>query len=266
MPPKTHKEMYVGYQASAPPRLARFVRNCVLALLAGVALVATAAAFDQGPFSDGVFEFGVEREFEGVVVATPFPVLHVDRSKLPDAAPDVPDYLLVAFGKHGAQDEIADFAGQKVQLRGTLIHGSEGAMIELVAGSITALGDAPMTHPDGEPLGTMTVQGEIVDSKCYLGVMKPGRGKTHRSCASLCIRGGIPPAFRLLGDPVAGAQLLLLTDTDGNSLNDRVLEWVAEPIELTGQARRYGGLVVLATDPASFTPLPQSSEILTREG
>jgi hypothetical protein len=39
------------------------------------------------------------------------------------------------------------------------------------------------------------VRGEIVDSKCFLGVMVPGSGKTHKDCASLCLRGGIPPAL-----------------------------------------------------------------------
>jgi hypothetical protein len=29
----------------------------------------------------------------------------------------------------------------------------------------------------------MTLTGEIVDSKCYLGVMNPGQGKVHRDCA-----------------------------------------------------------------------------------
>ena len=42
--------------------------------------------------------------------------------------------------------------------------------------------------------GPVTVSGEIVDSKCFLGVMVPGAGKTHKECASLCLRGGIPPA------------------------------------------------------------------------
>lgn len=41
----------------------------------------------------------------------------------------------------------------------------------------------------------VTLDGELVDSKCYLGTMKPGDGKTHKSCAILCLRGGIPPLF-----------------------------------------------------------------------
>ena len=41
----------------------------------------------------------------------------------------------------------------------------------------------------------MVVEGEIVDSKCHLGVMKPGEGPTHRDCAVRCLLGRIPPMF-----------------------------------------------------------------------
>jgi len=32
-------------------------------------------------------------------------------------------------------------------------------------------------------------RGQIVDPKCYLGVMKPGEGKPHSDCAIRCIDG-----------------------------------------------------------------------------
>jgi hypothetical protein len=44
-----------------------------------------------------------------------------------------------------------------------------------------------------EDLGAFTLVGEIVDSKCYLGIMNPGETNPHRECAALCIGGGIPP-------------------------------------------------------------------------
>jgi hypothetical protein len=42
--------------------------------------------------------------------------------------------------------------------------------------------------------GLVKLTGEIVDSKCFLRVIAPGSGKTHKECASLRLRGGIPPA------------------------------------------------------------------------
>ena len=51
-------------------------------------------------------------------------------------------------------------------------------MIELVDGSVEVAPD-PAAPPPSEPedLGEHTYVGEIVDSKCFLGVMKPGRLK-----------------------------------------------------------------------------------------
>lgn len=40
----------------------------------------------------------------------------------------------------------------------------------------------------------MTLEDEIIDPKCYFGVI-PGKGKIHRSCAIRCISDGIPPVL-----------------------------------------------------------------------
>ena len=52
-----------------------------------------------------------------------------------------------------------------------------------------------MIQPKTEKLGINSIKGEIVDSKCYFGAMRPGFGKTHRACAVRCISGGIPPVL-----------------------------------------------------------------------
>ena len=103
-------------------------------------------------------------------------------------------------------------------------------------------------------LGSYTLRGEIVDSKCFLGVMKPGRRKPHRACATRCISGGVPPIFFV--ETVAGEHdFLLLVDEAGAPVNDRVLDLVAEPLEITGEVRRHGAHLVLAADPASYRRL-----------
>ena len=142
-------------------------------------------------------------------------------------------------------------------------------MVEVVAGSVVALGgpdESPSASPNasldgspgggGEPvdLGVQTLRGEIVDSKCYLGVMKPGRGKPHRACATLCIRGGIPPVLRVVTG-TGEARHLLLTDQDGGAINDRILDLVAEPVEVTGRVLRTGDLLMLRAELAAFRRL-----------
>lgn len=91
-----------------------------------------------------------------------------------------------------------------------------------------------------------TLRGEIVDTKCYLGAMKPGRGKPHRDCASLCIRGGIPAAL-LVRTKSGERRLVHLLDLQGQPLGREVLDWVGEPVEATGTLRRRGDRVLLTT-------------------
>lgn len=70
-----------------------------------------------------------------------------------------------------------------------------------------------------------------MDSKCYLGVMNPGKGKVHRDCASRCISGGIPPIFVT----TAGEQFLLVGPDEQAFQKDALREFIAEPINLRGE-------------------------------
>jgi len=81
-------------------------------------------------------------------------------------------------------------------------------------------------------LAAVELTGEIVDSKCYLGVMNPGNGKVHRDCAVRCISGGIPPAF-LVRDADGRSKILLLTNWNSEHLNH-----IAERITLRGHLTR----------------------------
>ena len=93
--------------------------------------------------------------------------------------------------------------------------------------------------------------GEIVDSKCFLGVMVPGSGKTHKECASLCLRGGIPPAL-YVQDRAGHSSLLLLTGPTGEPIGGPALQAAGEAISLSGSIQRQGGWLVLRTDPSSW--------------
>jgi hypothetical protein len=83
------------------------------------------------------------------------------------------------------------------------------------------------------------LRGEIVDSKCYLGVMNPGDGKVHRDCAARCISGGIPPAL-VARDRDGRVRLVPITGPGGVSINARVLPYVAEPVFVRGSLFRLG--------------------------
>src|SRR6266511_5336791 len=102
-----------------------------------------------------------------------------------------------------------------------------------------------------ESLGEHTLVGEIVDSKCYLGVMNPGALTPHRACAIRCISGGVPPVLLVRQKDGPGIYLLLVS-ADGKPVNKQVLDMVAESVEITGEVERQGELLILRADPATY--------------
>jgi hypothetical protein len=251
-------EFYVGYKAEAPPGMARFLRRLVPALVVGAVALAALLAVSQKPFDPGVFEFGVVRDFTGLVLEKPAPTLLTARPLSDQDLPaNLQRFLLVAPGKFGATELLAGMDDQVVELRGSLIYRGDEAMIEVVPGSIVESSDRSGAYPTtGLELGDHTLVGEIVDSKCYLGVMKPGREKTHRACAVRCLSGGIPPLLRVAdddGEPIH----LLLVDEKGGALGRRILDRVAEPVAVTGTVRRITDQLVMFAPADSIRRLGQ---------
>ena len=231
--------------------LARFTRKLASGLLVGGIALALTLAASQERFDSGVFEFGNPRALAGRIEADPYPVLAMT---VPGASIHS-RLILVGSGKSGAEGEVQSLEGKDTELDGTLIYRDDMTMAEIVPSSATSSG------ADAEPtlggstvvsLGFHTLQGEIIDLKCYLGVMKPGRGKPHRSCAVNCIRGGIPPVL------VADGEYYLLVDTDDQPVNQRVLDVVAEPIEITGEIVQKDNLYYLRADPELYKRLAES--------
>jgi hypothetical protein len=248
------EEFYVGYLPKAPGGIAGVTRRSVIGLIVITVIVALALIFGQHRFAASFFEFGTGREFEGELIETPFPQLMVRREGATNLALPFATYALVSVGKYGAAAETRGLGGQRVKLRGMLIHRDDTAMIEIIPGSISkaaAMSEGSFVHPALETLSTQTLAGEIVDSKCYLGVMNPGHTKPHRECASLCIRGGIPPLFVVKDAEGRYVNLWLLSET-GEPVNQQVLDFVAEPIQITGQVKRSGDQLYLYANSSTF--------------
>ena len=236
-----NEEFYIGYAPRPPGRIARRTFQTVVGLNALAATVALTLLFAQQPFARSTFEYQEYREFAGELELKPYPTLLVARP----GGKDYSRYLLVAPGKHGADAEVRRFAGEAVRLRGSLVYRDGHTMVELVPGSVQVLkeGSAGVSLAT---LGEVTLMGEIVDSKCYLGVMNPGRTKVHRDCAARCISGGIPPAF------VTADGFYVLVGGDGRPVQHEVLDWVGETIEVTGTVQRSGETLILRAEPSSF--------------
>jgi hypothetical protein len=216
-----------------PAGLKRTIRRVVIALVVLVVVVAAILIVGQNPFAASTFEFQQYREFRGTLLTEPYPELIIPGQE--------PPWLLVGPGKHGVGD-LRQWSGREVALKGERIYRTSGStedhMIELAPGSLTARGEGnPVQGP--ETLGEVKLTGEIVDSKCYFGVMNPGAGKVHRDCAVRCISGGIPPAF-LVRDSSGNTVTLLL----GNWKRELV-DHVAEPVTIRGRLSRSAGRLTL---------------------
>lgn len=254
MSTNTPEEFFVGYIDGVPQRTRRFLAGWIAVALVAVLAIAGTAAAVQNETRAGTFEFGTVRPFAGWIERVPHPVLVVPHPSGDGAASR---YFLSAFGKQGADALFETAEGDTdtwYELEGTLAYRDGVTMVEVASGSVQ-LSPTPVgllrPRPDVEDLGTVTLDGEIVDSKCYLGVMKPANAKSHRACAVRCISGGVPPVL-LVRDAEGYATYYLLVDEDGGAVNDRVLPLVALPVTVTGQLERQGDFFVLRCDPATI--------------
>lgn len=239
-------DFFIGYLPKAPVATARFTRRVVAALAAGAVAAGVMAALVLPHLGEGLFQFGSPRDFSGV--------LRCEASHAPRLVGADGDYWLVGAGKHGAP-EICGADGRAVAVTGTLIERDGHRAIE-VAGPAreTAAGDA--NAETVEFLGNFTLTGEIVDPKCYLGVMNPGEGRVHRACATLCLRGGITPAF-VARDRTGATVSLVIAGPRGEAIAEVLSPWVGEGVEASGVVKRRGRSLFFLLDPASLRLAPR---------
>lgn len=245
-------EFYIGY-APMPRGHGRFVRRVIAVAagaVAGVAVLVAALQRDPGPGAWAVDRPGA---FEGILQALPYPALRSAEKT----------YLLVDQGKRGTADRVASLDGRRVRVYGHPIRRGSLSLVELAdrPDPIEVLRGAPAASgPPGlqDESAIVTLRGEIIDPKCFAGAMKPGDGKPHKACATLCIRGGIPPVLATWGD-AGRPTYYLLTDSAGGPLTGAALEavvpFVADAVELRGARARRGALLLLKLEQGSIRRL-----------
>lgn len=246
-------DFYIGWEARGAPGIRKTVRNSALMLFLLSALVSGLLAVSQRMIAQSVFEWGSSKSFSGILQTQPYPHLLVPRPGNTRALPKFSTYYLVAPWKFGLDGEsIAPFNGKAVTLKGTLIYRGNQTMVETKPEWIQVSDDrsAP-SPPTSVRLGRQTLVGEIVDSKCFLGVMNPGQLTPHRACAIRCISGGVPPVL-LVRQKQGPAVYLLLVSSEGRPVNLHLLDKVAEPVEVTGEVERQGDWLILRADPATY--------------
>jgi hypothetical protein len=239
-------EFYIGYEPPIPKGIARRVRVAVVCIAVAAAAAAVIAITAQHTLPPSRFEFGVVREFTGTLRQSPYPVLETSDGPL----------WLVATGKFGAERQISGIPDGHVRVSGSLIQRGNHRMVEIA--TINPVSAPFPGFPQGTPGGTLgdphsavVLRGEIVDSKCYLGVMNPSEGAVHRDCARRCLSGGIPPMMAVR-DGRGREALIVLASAHDRAVGRDLAPIAGRPVEVTGRLARHAANTFLYADPGAY--------------
>lgn len=256
-------EFYVGYQPETPKQTAAVIKKVIFAIGFSVCCISMILAGYQKKFATSAFEYGINTTLEGYIFAEPVPHLAIPLGTAVDGKEIFQHVLLVGFGKAGAKEVIENlqlnagkpFIGSKVKLNGFMIYGDGKALMQITEEDNDKIvaGDDP--RADVIPwsnIGHVEVAGEVVDPKCYFGVMKPGVGKPHRACAIRCIAGGIPPVFH-----GTSSEYFLLVNEKSEPVNEDILGLVGDQITLTGEGVLWNDWKILKVNTKVIQELSQ---------
>ena len=245
---------FVGYLNSVPRPLAVFLVVVAAALVGGMAGLAFALGTNVNDPGDGTFARKLgKQEMTGVLLEKPYPILRVR----PDAKnPEARTVMLTVPGKRSVKRRGRKLFDQLVDVKGFMFQRGDIDMLQVQGkNSLKAVeageGEPPpsFTPAPAEPLGRWRLIGEICDSKCHLGAMRPGDGLAHKACANLCISSGAPPIFVTAEDgAVEGETFLLMANQDGGPLPDNFGDYVAVLVQLEGEVERLDDLLVFKVD------------------
>ena len=246
---------FIGW-AKAPAVDRRFLIGALPALTAAVAGGAYATASNLSDPGTGAWLTDATHTVDGYLLRDPYPMLVSPDASAPSGMRTT---LIVAEGKCTSGLKLDERNGAWVSAAGVLIERRNRQMLEvpllldnwLTETSAPDGAAARYQAPTPEPLGEASLRGMVMDSKCFFGVMRPARGRTHKACASLCIRGGIPPSFWARTEDGREA-VLLMTDDEGGPISDAILPIVADAVEVTGQLVRVGDIVQLRANADRF--------------
>jgi len=255
------KDFFVGYLPKAPKKIARASLLLVVLFFGLLAASAYMVVNFQRTVNNGSYEYGELTEVEGLVYMTPQPFIKVFQEEDINGKPVYKNILLINFGKFGAAETLelierkvsVKFNSVYVKLRGTLIYHNGTTLMELTENENSYISYRPLVDKylyakDVKDLGTHTLSGEIIDPKCYFGSMKPGEGKPHKSCASLCLSGGIP-AMYVTQNEQGLADYYLLLGEDKRPVNNDILKYVSDPVSISGRVETLDEWKVIYINP-----------------
>lgn len=254
--PSSQDEFYQGYSKTIPPRIRRLLLMVIPSLVLTVVALSIILPPLHNQYSSG--SYTGFREYEGLLLDKPVPHIMIPRQGKTNADNAYSRYILSGTTKSSVSPKILEFAGNWVKISGLPVFRDGKTLLALSSRKLPEIIEPPqnqsLTIPKGKTLGNVTLAGEIVDSKCYLGVMKPGQLKTHRDCAIRCISGGVPPSLRVI-DSSGNTEYFLLVDSNSKAVNSQILDIITDPVSVTGEVIQYGDMFVLKADPNNYNLL-----------
>ena len=243
-------EFFIGYVNNIPPKIRKFLWVLIPTLVAVSIILGLVLPKVHNQFTDG--RYTKFQEFEGLLIDKPIPHLVVPRSGKINEENGYSRYILAGTRKTAVNDQVLKLAGNWVKLRAIPVFRDNMTLLAVSSKTPPEAIEPPKleTPPslEGKSLGQYTLQGEIVDTKCYLGVMNPGHTKTHKECAIRCLSGGVPATFRVVNQD-GQVYYFLLVDSQGNALDKSNFNLVSEPVQIIGEVIKYGDLFVLKGEP-----------------
>lgn len=245
-------DFYVGY-GPLPDRDKRFLLRAIPLGLAGLAGLGAFTATHARSSGGGRWETGTPVTLTGRVTFSPYPTLWVGEEA----------HILAGIGKVGADPIAQPFDGQVVTATGIKIVRGDCFMLGVGVGALVPSDTDVAPIPDSQPLGEIELLGEVLDAQCFMGIMNPGYGRTHRGCAAQCIRGGQPvyfslnPGQRKTNDPASSCGDLgfVLAAPNGQKANDWVAGQIAKPVLISARQERQGNLTTLTLIGSGLKPV-----------
>ena len=248
-------EFYIGWQEEAPAGFRKIGWLFFVAvLLSGLGFTLFFAKSEKG-FVDSYFDYGNLTEVTGQLAMEPLPAL---LTQVNGGTQTIP---LVGFGKFGAAPVLAkieqrltgNLSDYEVTIRGTYFEYQDKRWMELTEGAQSLVDFTPAKPPVRQIInqGRVTLAGEIVDPKCFFGVMNPATKAVHRSCARRCISGGIVPVLAIRENG-RFADYYLLDDPKSNDPFADILPYVGLPVSISGEVTQYDDWKVLSISSKSL--------------
>lgn len=254
-------DFYIGWSDDAPKSYSTKARMFFIMALLWMITAGAVYVTNQKGYIDSVYDYGIIQEYSGYLVKDPIWGLRVEEDGKIKTIP------LVGFGKMGPESTLSKMMethdlkeGTMVTLRGMVFHYQEKYWMELTEkeNSLVSSGEQRMLDRDVRMAGFMELEGEIVDPKCFFGVMNPADKAVHRSCAIRCISGGMPPVLAIRENDVF-VDYYFLHGNEMESIAQSILPFVGIPVKVSGEVAMYDDWKSLTIDTSDLKIASNSS-------